>query len=84
MTIHLDEQSSALLRSIASSQNRSEAEVVRALLADYVSQSAASPGPRATAKPRIRNVGKYSSGTSDTSSRAEEILEQAVKDGEWP
>jgi hypothetical protein len=73
MTLQLDEPTAELLRSIAAAEKKSEAEVVRTLVTQY----AARP-------PLPIGMGKYRSGTSDTSENASKIIRQAVKDGQWP
>jgi len=73
VTLQLDEQTSQLLRTIAAAENRSEAEVVQALLAQYAQRP-----------PLPIGMGKYRSGKTDTSENASQIIRQAVKEGVWP
>jgi hypothetical protein len=62
----------AKLRHLVESEKRSEVEIVRDALEAYV------PGKRRLPK----GTGKYRSGRSDVSRKAEEILRDAVKEGQ--
>jgi hypothetical protein len=75
LTVQLDDATAAILRQLASTQNRAECEVVRDALAAY-----AGTGPRRLP----RGTGKCHSGQSDVSVRARELLREAAKEGEWP
>ncbi len=74
ITVELSGLAADKLRLLAESEQRSEAEIVRDALEAY-----------APTKRRLpKGAGKYRSGRSDTSEKAEEILGDAVKEGLWP
>jgi hypothetical protein len=66
-TIFLDEQLQRRLQRLAERQGTSFAEVVREALAQYLARPAG-----AASLPSV--AGRFSSGTSDTSTRADELL----------
>ena len=68
ITIELNGLAEEKLRSLVQTEGRSEVEIIHAALQAYT------PTPRRLPK----GVGKYHSGTSDTSARTEEILRDAA------
>jgi predicted transcriptional regulator len=72
-TVYLDTETALALRQLAGAQGRTQAELIREALARYTEQSAAR-------KPR--GIGKYRSGRSDISERAEELLRRGAR-GRW-
>ncbi len=74
ITVQIDDDLADLLRRLASSQQRSETDIVREALAAYVQ----------TARPLPQGLGKYHSGQGDVSEKARDILRHAVKEGQWP
>lgn len=74
VTVHLDERLAEAIRSLAVSQKRSENEIVHEALAAYT-QTAARPLPL--------GLGKYRSGRSDVSENAENLLNEAAREGQW-
>lgn len=73
--LELDERTVETLRQMAAAENRSESELVRDVLDEFV-QSARRRLPI--------GAGKYRSGSKETSERTDEILKSAVEQGEWP
>jgi hypothetical protein len=73
ITIEISGPTAEKLRYLVETEQRSEAEIVRDALEAYA--------PR---RPLPKGAGKYHSGRSDVSQRAEEILRDAVKEGTWP
>ncbi|MGD2115765.1 MAG: ribbon-helix-helix protein, CopG family [Acidobacteriota bacterium] len=73
ITVYLDEQVALKLRQIAKMEDRSQAEVIHEALLAYT---------RKAERPRPKGIGKYRSGRSDVSERAEEILRRAARDRE--
>lgn len=69
-TVYLDEGIALKLRQIAKNAGRSQAEVIREALRDYAEE---------TERPWPKGVGKYDSGRSDVSERAEEILREKAR-----
>jgi predicted transcriptional regulator len=74
-TVYLENDMALTIRQLAAAQGRSQAEVIRDALETYTR-------PHST-KPASRGFGKYSSGETDVSERAEEILMKAAKRGGW-
>ena len=74
ITIEISGTAAEKLRQLMEAERRTEVEIVAEALEAY--QPARRPLPR--------GVGKYHSGRSDTSQRTEEILRDAVKEGQWP
>jgi predicted transcriptional regulator len=73
-TVYLDTDVALSLRRMAESEGRSQAELIRDALEKYT---------RGRKRPLPRGLGKYSSGKSDVSERAPEILREAAKKGRW-
>jgi predicted transcriptional regulator len=73
-TVYLDTDVALSLRRMAESQGRSRAELIRDALATYT---------RKAKRPKLPGVGEFDSGHSDTSERADEILQRAAKRGKW-
>ncbi len=72
-TVYLDEETLLALRQLAAMRNRSQAEIIRDALAEYINR--AKPEKR----PPIAGMGGYRSGRNDISERAEELLSRAAK-----
>lgn len=75
VTIQLDDETAAVLRRLASCQQRTEGEIVRDALSAYAQRAPHALPPGA---------GQYHSGQTDVSSKAREILREAVREGQWP
>jgi hypothetical protein len=73
-TLYLHNDLAVTLRQMAISQGRTQAELIREALETYA---------KSNTKPISRGFGKYSSGETDVSERAEEILMDAAKRGRW-
>jgi predicted transcriptional regulator len=73
-TVYLDTDIVLALRQMAESQGRPQAELIRDALESYVKRGK---------RPLPAGMGKYDSGESDVSERAEEILRKAAKKGRW-
>jgi predicted transcriptional regulator len=73
-TIYLDTDTVLALRQMAESQGRPQAELIREALDAYTAKGK---------RPLPRGMGKYDSGESHVSERAEEILRKAAKRGRW-
>jgi Ribbon-helix-helix protein, copG family len=69
-TLYLEEETVHVLEQLATREGRSQEEVLREALLAYKNK----PG-----RPAPKGVGKYSSGRSDISERAEELLFQDVR-----
>ena len=75
LSVELDEKTAAVVQELAAEEKRTASEVIHDALAVYAG----------VGKRRLPSgAGKYRSGRSDTSSKAEEILRDAVKEGQWP
>ena len=74
-TVYLDPDVALALRQMAAVQGRSQAELIREALASYTRQ---------VARPQPKGIGAYSSGRSDVSERADELLRKATQEGKWP
>jgi predicted transcriptional regulator len=74
-TVYFDEDLALALRQLAGVQGRSQADLIRLAVTRYVDQAS---------HPLPRGIGAYDSGRSDVSARAEELLEKAVEEREWP
>jgi hypothetical protein len=72
LTVPLDDELLQRLRDLAASQKRSETDIVREAVADYVQ----------SARPLPIGIGKYHSGRSDGSERARDLVREAAKDGQ--
>lgn len=75
LTVELDEQTATLVQELATTEKRSASEVIHAALSVYA-------GIRE--RPLPKGAGKYRSGRTDTSSKVDEFLADAVKEGRWP
>ncbi len=73
-TVYLEEQTALAIRHLAKSQNRSQAEIIREALRQFVKEA----GPEVH-RPPIVGIGAYRSGHSDVSKRVEEILRETAK-----
>ena len=73
-TVYLDTDTALSLRRMAESKGLSQAELIRDALQTYT---------RRDKPPRLRNIGKYDSGETDISEKAEDILREASKKGKW-
>jgi len=73
-TVYLEADTVLSLRQLAESQGRSQAELIRDALETYT---------RHGKRPRLRNIGKYDSGETNISEKAEDILREASKKGKW-
>lgn len=69
-TVYLPDSTLVAIKQIAKTQNRSQADVIREALAEYV-VTAERPAPR--------GIGAYRSGRKDISERAEELLAGAAR-----
>lgn len=74
-TVELDEQTAAVVQTLATNENRTASDVIRDAVAAY-------PGRRK--RPLPKGAGKYSSGHTDTAQKVDEVLSEAVKEGRWP
>lgn len=74
-TVYLDPETALALQQLASSQGRSQAELIREALTLYTRQ--ATP-------PKPKGIGGYRSGRSDVSERAKELIRKAVREKRWP
>ena len=73
-TVYLDTEIVLSLRRMAESEGRSQAELIRDALHQFT---------RGHKRPLPRGLGKYSSGESNVSERAKDILRAAAKRGKW-
>jgi hypothetical protein len=69
-TLYLQEETIHALERLASEEGRSQGEVIQAALLSYESRRT---------RPVPKGIGKYRSGRSDVSERAEELLRQAFR-----
>lgn len=69
-TLYLEEETVNVLEQLATQEGRSEGEVIREALLTYKSRQT---------RPAPKGVGMYSSGRSDISQRAEDLLFQNVR-----
>jgi predicted transcriptional regulator len=69
-TLYLEEETAQALDQLATQEGRSQGEVIREALLVYKSRQK---------RPAPKGVGKYSSGRSDISERAEELLFQHLR-----
>jgi hypothetical protein len=74
-TVYFDEETALSLRQLAHAQGRSQAELVRDAVMQYVRQAS---------RPAPKGIGAYRSGRSDISERAEELLKAATRQRQWP
>jgi len=73
-TVYLDQDVAIRLRQLAESEGRTRAEIVREAVCRYTG---------AAKRPMPPGIGRYSSGRSDISERAEEILNDAAARKKW-
>jgi len=73
-TVYLDEDLALMLRQLATSEGRAQAELIREALAEYA---------RRRKRPAIPGIGEFDSGHTDTSQKAEQILRRAAGRGKW-
>lgn len=73
-TVYLDTDTVLALRRMSQAQGRTQAELIRDALQSYTANGK---------RPLPTGMGKYDSGRSDTSERADEILRNAAKKGRW-
>lgn len=71
-TLYLEDETATALKRIARSQRRTRSEVIREALARYAGTSP---------PPVPQGIGRYRSGRSDVSVKAEEILRARVRAG---
>ena len=69
-TLYLEETTAHALEELASEEGRSQGEVIREALLVYKGRQT---------RPTPKGVGKYRSGRSDISERADELLRQAAR-----
>jgi hypothetical protein len=69
-TLYLAEETVHVLEELASEEGRSQGDVIQAALLSYRSKQA---------RPAPKGIGKYRSGRSDVSEKAEELLRQAFR-----
>jgi len=69
-TLYLEEETANVLEQLATQEGRSEGEVIREALLTYKSRQT---------RPVPKGIGKYRSGHSDISQKAEELLFQNVR-----
>ena len=75
ITVTFDEATVLSLRQLAQAQGRSQAELVRDAVMQYVRQAH---------RPEPKGIGAYRSGRSDISGRAEELLKLVTRERQWP
>jgi hypothetical protein len=73
-TVYLDADLALTLRQLSFQEGRSQAELIRAALAEFAQQRK---------RPPIPGVGEFDSGEADVSGRAEELLRRASLQGKW-
>jgi hypothetical protein len=74
LSVQLDDRLAEVVQQIAAAQERSESAVASEAVALYAE----------TKRPLPTGVGKYRSGTTDTSAKTRTILRDAVRSGQWP
>jgi hypothetical protein len=74
-TVYLDQEAALALKQLAKAQDRSQAELIREAIDLYT---------REASRPKPKGIGRFRSGHSDISERAEELLEEALREGKWP
>ena len=74
-TVYFSEETALALRQLASARGRSQAELIREAVAQYVGQAT---------RPQPKGIGAYRSGRPDVSTRAEELLKKAARNHQWP
>jgi predicted transcriptional regulator len=73
-TVYLESDTALALRRMAEAQGRSQAELIRDALKAYAKRGK---------RPLPAGLGKYDSGETGVSQRAEDILREAAKRGRW-
>jgi len=73
-TLYLEPDTALAIRQMAESQGRSQAELIRDAVNAYAKRGQ---------RPLPAGLGKYDSGETDVSERAEDILREASKKGRW-
>lgn len=76
MTLFLEDETADTLKRIANSQGRTQEEVIQDALSAYAASRSTTEQPE---RPLPKGVGCYSSGRSDVSEKAEELLRQAAR-----
>ena len=74
-TVYLEPELALALRQLADSHGRSQADLIREAIARYT---------RRSVRKQPKGVGKYHSGLSDVSERAEQILRRSAGARRWP
>ena len=74
-TVYFDEETALSFRQLAQAQGRSQAELVRDAVMQYVRQAT---------RPAPKGIGAHRSGRSDISGRAEELLKSVTRERQWP
>jgi len=74
LSIELEDRLAEAVQRLATSQNRSQSEIVSEALVAYTQ----------TARPLPKGAGKYHSGQNDTSENARAVLREAVRERKWP
>jgi metal-responsive CopG/Arc/MetJ family transcriptional regulator len=74
ITVSLDEATVLSLRRLAQAQGRSQAELVRDAVMQYLRQAHC---------PEPKGIGAYRSGRSDISGQAEELLKSVGRERQW-
>jgi predicted transcriptional regulator len=72
-TVYLDEETARALRRLAEAERRSQAEIVRAALRQFLQRA-----EQELARPTPAGVGRYRSGRRDVSANAERLLREAA------
>ena len=73
-TVYLDEEIAMAIRQLARTQKRSQADIIRNALGKYLNDL-----ERQSGRPPVKGVGVYSSGRSDVSEKAEELIREAAR-----
>ena len=73
-TVYIETDTALAIRQMAESQGRSQADLIRDALDAYAKRAQ---------RPLPAGLGKYDSGATDVSERAEDILREASKKGRW-
>ena len=71
-TVYLDEETALTIRRLADTQKRSQADIIRTALHNYLKQTG-----QQSSRPSPVGIGAYRSGRTDLSERAEELLRDA-------
>lgn len=74
-TVYLDPETALALRQLASSRGQKQAELIREALFLYTRQAV---------RPQPKGIGRYRSGRSDISERADDLLREAATNKQWP